>query len=561
MQHTFGTRSQAGRADAILRSALDIEFTNWHNHAVSGARLSVEGPTQGGFARLLQSFTASTAGAPYVSQGGCTILCYGINDLGNNTDTAQYREAYRLALRMAISRCRMSTHRDDNFSASAGTGVTTYAASWTNAASAGGEYHSGITLRSCNTTTTSTITITLPTAYDGSPIYISFLANPGVAGGTITFSGTAGITGTLSTSNIMPSASINHSPVGRRITTLTAANAGQTILMDVTQVDAASNLLFDGWWIEAATPPPVLVTNIAQLPAAGYATYGTPPTDAQVVTWNTVITDVIAEFDSMVQLVDVDKTMDKTNTPEVFGTDGLHPNELGAAKIADACIAAIRRLRPVVTKYGATASMNPSSSRIGSMLRPMIDANFYCTDTALGPNGSPYTVVSGDMFATPLMVTDSKMSATQWAIELVTSSVSTTMFFGLYDDKDFLGYPQWINQNSLPTNAGALTLTASAGVKLSSTTQGNNGYISQPLDPGLYWFVSKFATAGTTTVRSLGGPSFYMPSASTAGAGGVTYNGWKLSGQGTGIPSGRFPTGATPVNNCPMLAVKMTRLG
>lgn len=560
MQHAFGTRSQAGRADSLLRSALDIEFTNWHNHAVSGSRLSVESPSQAGFARILQTITASTQGVPYVSQGGCTILCFGINDLGFNTDTAQYREAYRLALRMAISRCRMSTLRDDDFVAATGTGVTTYGSGWSNAAG-NMEYHSGTTVQQCTTTANSTITITLPTAYDGSPIYISFLANPGVAGGTITFTGTAGVTGTLSTSNIMPSASFNHSPCGRRITTLTSANAGQTIIMNVTQIDAASTVIYDGWWIEAATPPPVLVTNIAKLPAAGYSIYGTPPNDSQVDTWNVVVTDVIAEFDSMVQMIDVDKTMDKVNTPEVFGTDGLHPNELGAAKIADACIAAMKRLRPVLTKYGATASMNPSSNRIGSLFRPMVDSNFYCTDAALGPNGTAYTVVSGDVFATPFMVTDAKMSATQWSIELVTSTVATTMFFGLYDDKDFAGYPQFINANTLATNSGALSLTTGAGVKLSSTTQGNNGYISQPLDPGLYWLVSKYATAGTTTVRSLGGPSYYLPSASSAGAGGVAYNGWKLSGQGTGAPSGRFPTGATPVNNSPMIAIKMTRLG
>lgn len=557
MQHTFGTRNQAGRADSLLRSALDIEYTNWRNHAVSGSRLSVEGTSQGGFARILNYVNASTVGSPYVSQGGAYVLCYGINDLGFNTDTSQYREAYRHALRGAISRCRMSTLRDDDFVAGAGTGTIAYGAGFTNVSDPSAEWHSGVTLRNATTTTSATITITLPTAYDGSPVCLQFIANPGVAGGTFTFSGTAGVTGTLSTSNIMPSASFNHSPVVKRISNLTAANAGQTIIATLTAIDASATVYFDCWWIEATTPNPVLVCNIAKLPAAGYAIYGTPPTDAQVDSWNVVVSDVVGEFDSMVQLVDVDTVMDKNNTPEVFGSDGLHPNELGAGKIADACLAAIRRLRPTNTKYGQTSHINASNARSSGLVVPYIPGQWYTTDTGTAANGTAYTAVSGDMWAMPIYISDGRLSSVRWAVELVTSTVATTVFFAIYDDREYAGYPQYFHANILPT-ATALSLTTGAGVKLSPTS--GNGVINQFFDPGLYWLMLKVATAGTTTIRTLSGQSPYLPNMSSAGAGGVTQNGWKLTGQGTGAPSGRFPTGATPQNNSPMIGLQFSKV-
>jgi hypothetical protein len=568
MQYNFGTRTQAGRADAQLRSALDVEFTNFVNHAVNGARLSVDSQTQGGFARILQNVTGSQNGGPYVAQGGASLLCFGINDLGFNTDTSQFRTNFQLALRAAISRCRMSTRRDDDYSGAAGTGVITYGAGFTSLAftndySSGPTSFSGAgwsTLRQATSTTNATVTITLPTDYKGEPICINWIANAGAIGGTITYSGTAGVTGTTSTSNIVPTGQLSRSVVPFRITNLTAANAGQTIICTVTALDASGNVFFDGYWIESQTPPPVLVCNIAKLTSTGYAVYTVQPTDTQVDTWNNVITGVVAEFDSMVQLVDVDSAIDKANLgTTTLSFDGLHPTEWGAARIADAAIRALRKCRPS-TVYGPQAHFNPQSARSAAVMVPYVPSQWYTTPTDAGNNGTAYAPVVGDVFAIPFFVCQGQQQAIQWSLERIAATAAPTVFFAIFDDRQYRGYPQYMHAQ--PANGTALSIGTGAGVFTSTTTSGQNGYLLQPLDPGLYWLALKIATAGTSaTLRTLSGQSPFLPNCSTTGGGNVSVNGWKLTGQGATAFSGMFPPSATAVNFSPMMGLKFQWLG
>src|SRR5208282_5264362 len=69
------------------------------------------------------------------------------------------------------------------------------------------------------------ITITLPSDYNGEPVVTGFICNGGATGGTVTYTGTAGVTGTTYTGNVMLAASLNVAYLCRRITGLTAANA------------------------------------------------------------------------------------------------------------------------------------------------------------------------------------------------------------------------------------------------------------------------------------------------------------------------------------------------
>ena len=100
----------------------------------------------------------------------------------------------------------------------------------------------------------------------------------------------------------------------------------------------------------------------------------------------------------------------------------------------------------------------------------------------------------------------------------------------------------------------------------SSTTPGQNGYLLQPLDAGLYWLVLKIAViAGVCTLRTLSGQSPYMPNLNpSTGAGGVSYSGWKQTTQGTGAPVGKFAPNngtATATTLAPMIGLKMQFLG
>jgi hypothetical protein len=72
----------------------------------------------------------------------------------------------------------------------------------------------------------------------------------------------------------------------------------------------------------------------------------------------------------------------------------------------------------------------------------------------------------------------------------------------------------------------------------------------------------KFVAIGTgNTFRSLTGQSRWMPSLSTGGGGNVSFNGWKLTGQGTGVMAGMFPPSAVASTNCPYIGLKLTWLG
>lgn len=569
-QYNFGTRSQAGRADSMVRSALDIEFNNWVNHATNGAKLVNDGLAQGGFGRVLQNITGSQLRAPYVSQGGAYLFCWGINDLGTHGDSAQIRTAFQHALRMVISRARMSTLREDSYSGAAGTGVITYGAGFVNSPFTW-DFSSGVSTRTATTTTSATVTITLPSDYTGAPITLLFTAQPGNDGGIVTFSGTAGVTGTLDVSNIMPLASLTRSPVPKRITNLTSANAGQTIIATVTSLDAGGNVDFDCYWIESETPPPVLVCNINKMNSAGWDIYALlagnsdSVNNAFVDTWNAAISSVVAEFDSMVQIVDVDAAIDAVNlgaharTP-TLAFDGLHPTEFGAGRIADEVLRAVGRLRPT-TVIGNTAHFNSQSARSAPLTQPYRDTFWYTAETTGGNAGTAYVAVAQDVWSIPFFVSQGQMQVTQWSVEKTAQSgTAPTIFMVIHDDRQLRGYPQYMHAQ--PANSTALSIGTGTGVFTSSTTPGANGYILQPLDPGLYWLTIKIVSIGTSfSLRTLAGQSRWLPNLTNSGGGNVLVNGYKLTGQGTGAFSGLFTQGAVQSNFAPVIGLKMQNLG
>ena len=535
VMYGFGTFYQTGRMDALFRAALDVEYGNWKNFAKDGSKLTSEGYAQGGFAKVLQTVTRPLRGAPYAPDGGAYLICYGINDLGAQVGTqAEIRTAYQNALRAVISRIRAATIFEND--SQIGTRVT-YGAGFS-LATATREFSSGTTVHLANTTTAATVTMTLPSDYNGEDVAVQFITNGGAFGGTITWSGTSGATGTTSLSGIINVGAGSHCPVVKRFTNFTAAQAGLTIIATVTALDASGSVLFDSWWLESNNPVPIIVCNTARLTTAGYASYANVPTDTDVANLNSDIASIVAEFDGMVQIADIDSAMGKATSN--FGPDGVHPNEIGAARCVEACFNAMSQLVPTDPVY-PTVNMNNSAPRAAGMRRPRISGFYYgpeSSDTIL--TGIP-TV--GDQWAMPITITEGRERWIGLATRLAAGGSATagTIRWGIYDDPGFVGYPQALVVE--PTAAGALSLGTTPGI-VKTPVSPTAGFLNIVLDPGLYWLTIKLATASNGQVfEYFVGPEtgLIMPELDKTTLATISAIAWKLTGQGAGALPGYFP--------------------
>lgn len=546
IQYSFGTADQTGRLDGLFTSALDIERgVNWANYAVNGAQLIVQGVRQGGYARIFDRLQGMhQVGGPYAPDSGATLLCFGINDIGFTGNTAQIRTAFQHALRSVISRCRMSAYYRSDYQV----GVrTTYGAGFTQQTAT--DYCTGNTTRRASSTTSATITMTLPADYKGEPVSMCFAGTTPNVGGTVTFSGTAGVTGTLITGNIMPSASFSHTAMVKRVTGLTSANAGQTIIATVTALDPSGSVEFDGWWLESNNAGPVIVCNIAKLTATGYAVYGSwtgteAQKDADVDNFNADLRSVVSEFDSMVQIADLDSALAKDAS---LFFDGLHANENGAAKCADALLDAQRRFAPT-TALGVTANFNPPSPRSASLKQTRVSGRWYTYSRATG--AAPAAVVptvNQSMLAFPFVVTGGRERYNRLLMRTGSTPGGTAGQFrwGLYDDPGWTGYPQCLFEE--PTSGAALSTGTAAGINIMSPTSGT-GSIAWPLDPGLYWLTFKWTVLPVTLTIQIApaAPDAWnvMPMLDATPAYVPNPVCWELTAQGAGAFPTVFPTGA-----------------
>lgn len=548
----IGTTWTTGRTDAYLRMLLDVEYTNWSNYAVAGSNLIIQGVWTGGWARVMQTLTRTPPagtnihGSPYFSDGGGTILAWGINDIGgvSGTQTA-IRAAFQQALRAVISRARSSVVFEDNSTVG---GVPTYGAGFTQVTSTQ-DFSSGSTVRQATTTTSATVTITLPSDYKGEPVAIQFSAMPGTQGGTVTFSGTAGVTGTLALTGVAPATPNSHLPVIKRITNLTSANAGQTIIITVTSLDASGLVLFDCWWLESLIPAPVIVCNVPRLLTAGYAGYANGIGDTDVANLNTAIVSVVAEFDGMVQIADLDGALNKNSAR--FAADGLHPNEDGARYCARAIQNAIRKLVPT-DPTAPEVSTAQSAPQAGPVRLPRLGGGVQYYTIAATAATAAAPPAAGTIYAMPFMVTEGREMFNKFAMRLNAGGTAAgSIRIALFDDPGWTGYPA--NLVDEPTVGGAMSLGTTAGIKASTIS------FQWALDPGLWWILWLQVTTGTSqTYDMLQGPDLtgvmplVNPSTLVSNTTPIAY---QLTGQSTSGFFGNFPSGAAVVGTCPKLAL------
>jgi hypothetical protein len=551
-----GVQFQTGRTDALFREALNTQFNAWTNFAVSGARLLWEGRSSGGWPRVMQENTHVVHGAPYYSEGGGHVLVFGINDLGyfSAGQTSQVCAAYSRALTAVISRLRASVVFENDYLV--GT-RTTYGSGFT-VQTGTTNWCSGASVHRTLSTTGATVTMTLPTDYSGEPIAIQWITTTKSNDGTVTYSGTAGFTGTLVLDNDVAADNFasTHTPIITRITNLTSAAAGKTIVATVSALGSGSTAIFDCWWLEAKAPPPVIVANVPRV--ISYAAYSDKFGDADVATLNSTIDSTVASFDGMVQVADLDAAINKR--ADWFSSDGFHPNELGASAAAGALVAAVRSLQPTAPDTPALNLVN-STPIAGTIRKPRTPGFFYTTDV-VGPIVNETFVNVGDLYAMPFVVTEGRERYNRLGLRVgalpVSGITASTFRWGLYDDPKWKGYPQCLLDEA--TNiSGPLSTGTTVGGVLSPAS--GTGSLFYALDPGLYWIALKVVTKGTVMLEMYTGQNTFgiFPSMFSNMDDAHNKVAWIVPNQGTGVLPTVWPgDGYSPLSDrAPRVALQL----
>jgi hypothetical protein len=550
--HSFFNRAggifdQSYRLDQAAQALMGLPREAVILRALSGAALCKDGLSNYGYANFLQNSPRTNTAAPYVGNSGAYCFCYGINDMGllipssdypAATIQAQVKTALQHTWRTLISRARASTifecgGTDESAKWAFGAGM---ANTTSNLVNSGGGY------RSATSTTNANATFTIPSDFPGGTIAVGFLGAYGTAsqagaGGTWTVTGTFSGSGgaNIVTSNLMPVASANRSHYIRRFTNLPSSDAGKTMIFTATVVDASGTVGIDYAQIEATTDIPLVVMcNISRvLSAATYVSnwagsYWTNASnlgatgDADVATFNTALASVVAEFDSLVVIADIDKALAKSAS--LLNTDGLHPNQAGCLTGGQAIWNAI------VTAPTSYNNLVPDWRITGGDRRPRVSQCWY------GPEiynaiTSTVTMVSQTMYLYPIVVSEANEVWDQVSFEVTTAATggSPTVHLGLYADEGWSGRPQ---TSIFDWGSTAITST---GVK----TQAISGVT---LDPGLYWLAFDLELQGSTVVGAVRGFTGMVPLLPQTNAGSApTIGTWvgntayKMTGVNTGF--------------------------
>lgn len=294
-------------------------------------------------------------------------------------------------------------------------------------------------------------------------------------------------------------------------------------------------------------------TNFANATVASHAA-----ADADVVTLNSWISSVVGEFDSMVQIADFDAAIGAdANLPSNVYTyfalvDGLHPNELGNMKCANAIFDAIELLKasdPVALSNLELPGIPAPTP--AAMRRPHRTGHYWTAEFG-GVGTATALSTAGVMWAIPIPVTEPAERWNQIALYQTTAPTTSggNVRAGIYDDVGWDGYPQTLVNEV--NGASAFAMGTSIGMK-------SIGFFGWNIRPSLYWLVLKVDSLGTTasTVSFLNGPNPLMPIVMSGGTTGGNYIGYQVTGLSAGALPQTFPTTGTitPVTTAPALLV------
>jgi len=293
---------------------------------------------------------------------------------------------------------------------------------------------------------------------------------------------------------------------------------------------------------------------------------------ADVAGWNTAIANAVAQFGSMVQVADFDAALFHgetdasfpTNIYTYFAWDGLHPNNLGYQRCAQAIVQAALSLCEEAIDRQPMGSCETSVSPIPFVLadrRPIVKTSVNTSSPQIylpeytSWAGTPYTCVAGDMFAMPIFITDTTVFCT--SVYLFQTNAPATagsnVRMAIYDDLSFTGYPKTFAASNEYTGGGAVALGTTSGMKTINSSTNTIG------PPGLYWIVLKVDSLGTTasTIQAITGPNKYLPNWLIAGTT-TTPIAWKVTGLSAGAMPATFPAGGTLVSTAPAVGLALT---
>jgi hypothetical protein len=370
---------------------------------------------------------------------------------------------------------------------------------------------------------------------------------------------------TTGTSNIFTSASAQFNSTTDTGVALTETDAQGAIGAGVTisSVSSATQVVMSANATAAKTS--IQYTVARKILGYSSGTYtvntdfsGATPTNstaavADVTAWNSMLNNVLAVFDSMVTIADINTAMgigDTTNLPSNvytwFATDGLHPNSLGSVRQAQYIWNAYSILKENSTDkqtlgnfetISAPTIYNGPDRRI-IYSTPGGAAQMYLPEYITLNTTTGYNALGGSMFAYPMMMTEATPYWNFfWFQQLNISSLTQGSYFrvGYYDDPNYTGYPQTLRFEG--TSAGPFSSGSGAGFRIPA------GMV-RPVHYGLQWLVFKVDSSGTTgaSLATITGPNKYLPNWSTS-LGQVTPIAWVV----TGIATGPLPTIFPPI--------------
>lgn len=511
-------------------AALGLSESKVINYAVSASNIIMDNTgapsgSKGGHIQALQSLSPinirQADGAPYrapwTNNAGLVILCYGINDIQSFAGGSQdglYQNNYREAWRTVISRCRAAavyealTDTNTTFSGGGLGGGT-----WSSVA--GTTTNSG-TGWARSSTIGSTVTLAIPSDYDGGYIGIGFRGVKGLNGGTATITIDGVLTDTIVTSSVTAdSVSAIGTAISGGTLVLTRryqlpANQAHTIVITVTAVDG--NFDYNFYQFEAKEGNPIIYcsTNRLRIYAGGF------DHDNNVLKWNTILRDlVIQEFSEPIEEANLDAAIQASKSQVGYDNkrisyDTIHLSELGSRYGASAILDAYIRLNETATLAQTTTNQRDT---IGSGFyipqSPTVANQYLYPGTLTAVTSSAMTAGGTVMYCVPVITT---RPCTLGTITFDSITVATgTVRIGLMHDKGNVLVASGTVQGPLQRcyDWGSFTQT----VNTAKTFAIPAGQQKLPV-PGVYWLVLIVQAASTLSCTKLQGGHPYINSSS-----------------------------------------------